>query len=77
MYVITNNQLVIISIIVYVYVYRIVKRSSYRLNSLILAAAFVGFAGTLLHIIQLDSDMNHTSTAAICNVNPVNSFTEL
>ena len=46
---------------------RVVKRSSYRLNSLILAGVLVGFTGTLLNVIQLDSSMSHKS-AAICNV---------
>lgn len=48
--------------------YRVVKRSSYRLNSIILAAVLVGYTGTLLHVIQLDSDMSRISAAAICNV---------
>ena len=47
---------------------RVVKRSSYRLNSLILAGVLVGFTGTLLNVIQLDSSMSHKSSAAICNV---------
>ena len=50
------------------WMYRIVKRSSYRMNSLILAAAFTGFAGIALHVIQLNSDMSQTFTSTICNV---------
>ena len=53
------------------------KRSSYRLNSLILAAALVGFTGTVLHVIQLDSDMSHTFTAIICNVKEVVIYAKL
>ena len=47
---------------------RVVKRSSYRLNSLILVGVFVGFVGTLLHVIKLDSDMPETFTTTVCNV---------
>ena len=47
---------------------RVVKRSSYRLNSLILAAVLVGFVGTLLHVIKLDDDMAEPLTTTICNV---------
>ena len=50
------------------HIYRVVKKSSYRLNSIILVGVFVGFVGTLLHVIQLDSDMSHTSAAIVCNV---------
>ena len=50
------------------HVYRVVKNSSYRLNSVILIGIFVGFAGTLLHAIQLDSGMSQTSAAFFCNV---------
>ena len=49
-------------------VFRVVKRSSYRLNSLILVGVFVGFIGTLLHVIKLDSDMSETFTTTVCNV---------
>ena len=49
-------------------IYRIVKRSSYRLNAIILAAVFVGYVGTLLFIIKLDPDMSHSSSTALCNV---------
>ncbi|XP_065917534.1 gamma-aminobutyric acid type B receptor subunit 2-like [Dysidea avara] len=45
----------------------VVKRSSYRLNSLILVAVFVGFVGTLLHVIKLDEDMSEVVTTTICN----------
>jgi len=38
--------------------FRIVKKSSYRLNFLILVIVFVGFIGTRLHIIKLDDDMS-------------------
>ena len=48
--------------------YRVVKRSSYQLNSLILVGVFVGFVGTLLHVIKLDSDMPETFTTTVCNV---------
>ena len=48
--------------------FRVVKRSSYRLNSLILVGVFVGFIGTLLHVIKLDSDMSETFTTTVCNV---------
>ena len=51
-----------------IYNVRVVKRSSYRLNSLILVAVFVGFIGTLLHVIKLDDDMSELVTATICNV---------
>lgn len=54
--------------IVLPYIYRVVKKSSYRLNSIILVGVFVGFVGTLLHVIQLDSDMSQTSAAIVCNV---------
>ena len=48
--------------------YRVVKRSSYRLNSMILVAVLVGFTGTLLFAIELDSDVSPTTSTAICNV---------
>ena len=48
--------------------FRVVKRSSYQLNSLILVAVFIGFVGTLLHVIKLDSDMSDLFTTTICNV---------
>ena len=48
--------------------FRVVKRSSYRLNSLILVGVFVGFIGTLLHVIKLDYDMSETFTTTVCNV---------
>jgi len=47
---------------------RVVRKSSYRLNSLILVAVFVGFVGTLLHVIKLDDDMAEPLTTTICNV---------
>ena len=47
---------------------RVVKRSSYRLNSLILVGVSVGFVGTLLHVIDLDEDMPELLTTTICNV---------
>ena len=47
---------------------RVVKRSSYRLNSLILVGVFIGFIGTILHVIQLDSDMPEAFTTTVCNV---------
>ena len=48
--------------------FRVVKQSSYRLNSLILVAVFIGFVGTLLHVIKLDSDMSELFTTTVCNV---------
>ena len=48
--------------------YRVVKKSSYRLNSIILIAVLVGFTGTLLFAIDLDSDVSPTASTAICNV---------
>ena len=48
--------------------FRAVRKSSYRLNSLILVAVFVGFVGTLLHVIKLDDDMPELVTTTICNV---------
>ena len=51
--------------------FRVVKRSSYRLNSLILVAVLVGFVGTLLHVIKLDDDMSEVVTTTICNVSEV------
>ncbi|XP_065916310.1 gamma-aminobutyric acid type B receptor subunit 2-like isoform X2 [Dysidea avara] len=45
----------------------VVRKSSYRLNSLILVAVFVGFVGTLLHVIKLDDDMSEVVTTTICN----------
>ena len=50
---------------------RVVKRSSYRLNSLILVAVLVGFVGTLLHVIKLDDDMAEPLTTTICNVSDI------
>ena len=50
---------------------RVVKRSSYRLNSLILVAVLVGFVGTLLHVIKLDDDMAELLTTTICNVSVI------
>ena len=47
---------------------RVVKKSSYRLNSLILVAVLIGFVGTLIHIIKLDSDMSKIITTTVCNV---------
>ena len=47
---------------------RVVKRSSYRLNTLILIGVLVGFVGTLLHVIKLDDDMPELVTTTICNV---------
>ena len=52
------------------------KRSSYRLNSLILVAVFVGFVGTLLHVIDLDEDMSEVVTTTICNVSYCWSYQE-
>ena len=52
-----------------VFFYRVVKRSSYQLNSIILAAVFIGFVGTLLFVIRLDSNMRHSSSIALCTVN--------
>ncbi|XP_065916322.1 gamma-aminobutyric acid type B receptor subunit 2-like [Dysidea avara] len=45
----------------------VVRKSSYRLNSLILVAVLVGFVGTLLHVIKLDDDMSEVVTTTICN----------
>ncbi|XP_065916307.1 gamma-aminobutyric acid type B receptor subunit 2-like isoform X2 [Dysidea avara] len=45
----------------------VVRKSSYRLNSLILVAVLVGFFGTLLHVIKLDDDMSDVVTTTICN----------
>ena len=56
------------SLKLYIFSFRVVKRSSYRLNSLILVGVFVGFVGTLLHVIRLDSDMSKTFTTTVCNV---------
>ena len=52
----------------FIITFRVVKRSSYRLNSLILVAVLVGFVGTLLHIVKLDDDMSEVVTTTICNV---------
>ena len=54
--------------IVYMFPFRVVKRSSYRLNSLILVGVFIGFVGTLLHVINLEPDMSETFTTTVCNV---------
>ena len=51
-----------------VLMYRVIKRSSYRLNSLILVGVFIGFIGTVLHTIQLNSDMPEAFTTTVCNV---------
>ena len=48
--------------------YRVVKRSSYRLNSFILVGVCVGFVGTLLYVVVLDDDMPEPLTTTICNV---------
>ncbi|XP_065916318.1 gamma-aminobutyric acid type B receptor subunit 1-like isoform X2 [Dysidea avara] len=45
----------------------VVKRSSYRLNTLILIGVLVGFVGTLLHVIKLDDNMSELVTTTICN----------
>ena len=60
---------------------RVVKRSSYRLNSLITVGIFLGFIGDLLYVIKLSPDMPETLTTAICNVcsnisSCANSFTD-
>ena len=47
---------------------RVVRKSSYRLNLLILIAVLVGFVGTLLHVIKLDDNMSEVVTTTICNV---------
>ena len=47
---------------------RIVKQSSYRLNSLILTGVCLGFIGDLLYMITLDHDMSEIFTTTICNV---------
>ena len=44
------------------------KRSSYRLNLLIIAGVFIGFVGDLLYVIELDSDMSEILTTTVCNV---------
>jgi len=62
------NVMCCICLVTYNNITRVVKRSSYRLNSLILVAVFVGFIGTLLHVIKLDDDMSELLTATICNV---------
>ena len=49
-------------------IYRIVKRSSFWLNAIILAAVFVGCVGTLLFIVKLDPDMSRSSSTALCIV---------
>ena len=53
------------------FLFRVVRKSSYRLNSLILVAVLVGFVGTLLHVIKLDDDMVELLTTTICNVSQV------
>ncbi|XP_065892670.1 gamma-aminobutyric acid type B receptor subunit 2-like isoform X2 [Dysidea avara] len=47
--------------------HRVVKRSSYRLNSFILVGVCVGFVGTLLYVVVLDDDMPEPLTTTICN----------
>ena len=52
----------------YIFVCRVVKRSSYRLNLLILVGVCIGFSGTILHVIVLDDDMHVIFTTTVCNV---------
>ena len=50
------------------HVYRVVKQSSYRLNSLIMIGVCLGFVGDLLYVIKLDNDMSEMLTTTVCNV---------
>ena len=47
---------------------RVVKQSSYRLNSLIIVGVCLGFVGDLIYVIKLDPDMSETLTSTLCNV---------
>jgi len=64
----------------YIFVCRVVKRSSYRLNLLILVGVCIGFSGTILHVIVLDDNMPELFTTTVCNVSglqlrlPIMSF---
>ena len=55
----------------YIFAYSVIKRSSYRLNSLILLGVFIGFVGTVIHAIPLEPDMSETFTTAVCNVSVI------
>ena len=47
---------------------RVVKRSSYRLNCVILSAILMGFIGTALYTCEPDNDHNQVVAALVCNV---------
>ena len=48
--------------------FRVVKRSSYCLNCVIISAILMGFIGTALYTIELDNDTSEVASALVCNV---------
>ena len=52
--------------------YRVVKRSSYCLNCVIISAILMGFIGTALYTIEPDDHTGRVAAALLCNVRKVN-----
>lgn len=52
---------------------RVVKRSSYRLNCVILSGILMGFIGTTLYTIEPDDNTGHVVSTLVCNVSNFNS----
>jgi len=57
---------------VHIRYYRVVKQSSYCLNTVILSAILMGFIGTALYTIEPDENTSHTASALLCNVRKFN-----